>query len=229
MYTNSFGGTSSACPGAAGVAALVLAVNPALKWHEVRDILRRACDRIDPVDGGYDAGGRSPKYGHGRLNARTAVELAKPQPRSEVTVTRRFDAPLPDLQTAEFGLEVAERGPVEAVSVGVEIRHTYVGDLQVTLKPPAATRVGAIVLHDRAGGARNDLKKVYDATDAPRLGDLAGRTCAGTWTLRVRDCEALDTGTLVSFSVRLKLGQGAPRPAKKARSRRRPVAGPRQG
>ena len=39
-YTNSFGGTSSACPGAAGVAALVLSVNPALTWQGVRDVLQ---------------------------------------------------------------------------------------------------------------------------------------------------------------------------------------------
>ena len=37
-YTNSFGGTSSACPGAAGVAALVLSVNPALTSQGVRDV-----------------------------------------------------------------------------------------------------------------------------------------------------------------------------------------------
>src|SRR6185436_18936065 len=35
-FTNNFGGTSSACPGAAGVVALVLSVNPALKWTEVK-------------------------------------------------------------------------------------------------------------------------------------------------------------------------------------------------
>jgi subtilisin family serine protease len=72
-YTNSFGGTSSACPGAAGVAALVLSRNPSLNWDEVIDTLRRSCDRIDPEDGKYDANGRSPLYGYGRLNAEKAV------------------------------------------------------------------------------------------------------------------------------------------------------------
>jgi subtilisin family serine protease len=221
MYVNSFGGTSSACPGAAGVAALVLAANATLKWHEVKDLLRRACDRIDPGDGEYDAAGHSPKYGYGRLNARTAVELARPQPRNEVTVARRFDAPLPDLQTAEFSLDVPEAAPVQAVSVGVEIRHSYIGDLQVSLHPPPATRVGAIMLHDRAGGSRDDLKKIYDATGAARLGALAGRSCAGRWTLRVRDCEAEDAGTLVSFSVRLSFAQGEATPAPAPKRRRR--------
>ena len=56
-YTNSFGGTSSACPGAAGVAALVMARNPALRWHEVKDVLRRSCDRIDTQDGQWSADG----------------------------------------------------------------------------------------------------------------------------------------------------------------------------
>jgi hypothetical protein len=72
-YTNSFGGTSSACPGAAGVAALVLSRNPSLRWDEVKDVLRRSCDRIDPEGGKYDADGHSPNYGYGRLNAEKAV------------------------------------------------------------------------------------------------------------------------------------------------------------
>ena len=76
-FTNDFGGTSSACPGAAGVAALVLSANSALRWNEVKDILRRACDRIDPQGGQYDANGHSKFYGHGRLNAETAAKLAK--------------------------------------------------------------------------------------------------------------------------------------------------------
>ena len=49
-YANDFGGTSSACPGTAGVVALMLSVNPELRWNEVKDILKRSCDRIDPQE-----------------------------------------------------------------------------------------------------------------------------------------------------------------------------------
>jgi subtilisin family serine protease len=75
-YTNDFGGTSSAAPGAAGVAALVLSKNHLLTSIQVRDILRRCCDRIDKSKGAYDARGHSKKYGFGRLNAKTAADLA---------------------------------------------------------------------------------------------------------------------------------------------------------
>jgi subtilisin family serine protease len=97
-YTNSFGGTSSACPGAAGVAALIVDRNPALRVDEVKDILRRACVRIDPQGGQYDGEGRSPFYGYGRLDARKAVELADPAVPQESlmadlgTIEPKFDA-----------------------------------------------------------------------------------------------------------------------------------------
>ncbi len=77
-YTNSFGGTSSAAPGVAGVAALILASNPNLRWDEVRTVLKESCDKIDKAGGQYDATGRSPFYGHGRINAMRAVGLAQP-------------------------------------------------------------------------------------------------------------------------------------------------------
>jgi subtilisin family serine protease len=76
-YANDFGGTSSACPGAAGVAALVIACNPTLRADQVRDILRRACVPIDPEGGQYDDQGHSRQYGYGRLDAREAVQLAR--------------------------------------------------------------------------------------------------------------------------------------------------------
>ena len=200
-YTNSFGGTSSACPGAAGVAALVLSVNPALKWSEVKDLFRRACDRIDPQGGGYDENGHSPKYGYGRLNARTAVDLAKPQPQSGITISRVVNEPIPDLQTVSFSLEAADDTPAESVSVEVDLQHTYIGDLVITLVPPDETERGPIVLHNRAGGPTRNLKKMYDAATTPALADLAGRSCKGTWTLRIRDAAAQDFGTLISFSL----------------------------
>ena len=203
LFTNSFGGTSSACPGAAGVAALVISVNPALKREEVKDILKRAGERIDPQGGQYTAAGRSKFYGWGRLNARMAVELALPQPRNEVTVSRRFDAPIPDLQTVSFALDVPDAQVVDAVSVAVDLVHTYIGDLVLTLEPPAATGVAPIVLHNRTGGTRNSLKKAYDKLGTPKLAGFAGKACDGRWTLKIRDAAAQDSGTLASFSVRL--------------------------
>lgn len=76
-YTNSFGGTSSASPGVAGVAALIIAANPKLRWDEVKDILKRCCDRIDDGPDEYDGDGHSKNYGFGRINARAAVDLAQ--------------------------------------------------------------------------------------------------------------------------------------------------------
>lgn len=77
-YTNSFGGTSSACPGVAGVVALILARNPELRWSEGKEILKKSCDRIDDSPGEYDQQGHSRRYGFGRVNAATAVKLSAP-------------------------------------------------------------------------------------------------------------------------------------------------------
>lgn len=230
LFTNSFGGTSSACPGAAGVAALVLSVNPALRREDVKDILKRAGERIDPQGGQYTAAGRSKFYGWGRLNARTAVDLARPQPRNEVTVSRRFDAPIPDLQTVSFALDVPDAQVVDSVSVAVDLAHTFIGDLVLTVEPPAATGVAPIVLHNRTGGTRNSLKKVYDKTTTTKLAALGGKACNGRWTLKIKDAAAQDSGTLATFSVRLVFAPAGapaatpvPAPVKKAAAGKTPA------
>ena len=67
-------GTSLASPIAAGVAALVMAANPALDPVQVEDIIERSAD--DMGDPGFD-----PSFGWGRVNAARAVEAALPQDR----------------------------------------------------------------------------------------------------------------------------------------------------
>jgi subtilisin-like proprotein convertase family protein len=200
-YTNSFGGTSSACPGAAGVAALVLAVNPALKWNEVRDILRQSCQKIDPQGGEYDSSGHSRFYGHGRLDAQQAVALARPQPRDTLRVSRTFNQTLPDLQTISVSLDVSETARVRDLVVSVDLLHTYIGDLQVTLVPPAGRSLPSVLLHDRSGGSKNNLRRSFDAVTTPALAALRGIDASGTWTLRVSDQVEQDSGTLVEFGL----------------------------
>lgn len=75
-YSNRFGGTSSACPGVAGVVALMLATNPELSMEHVRDLLRQAAEPIDLTHGNYDERGHSRWYGYGRVDAARAVALA---------------------------------------------------------------------------------------------------------------------------------------------------------
>lgn len=79
-YTGAFGGTSSASPLAAGVAALVMSANPYLSWDEVRDVLRDTTDKIDLAGGAYDGNGYSTKYGYGKVNATAAVAEALQRP-----------------------------------------------------------------------------------------------------------------------------------------------------
>lgn len=75
-YVGDFGGTSSSCPGVAGVAALIIAENNTLTHIEVKKILADTADKIDLASGGYDLRGHSKFYGYGRINARAAVEAA---------------------------------------------------------------------------------------------------------------------------------------------------------
>lgn len=84
-YTGQFGGTSSATPLVAGVAALVLDANPNLTAKQVKEILQTTADKIednnpDPVlgltKGTYDGNGHSEWFGFGKVNAFKAVQKA---------------------------------------------------------------------------------------------------------------------------------------------------------
>jgi len=74
LHTKDFGGTSSATPLVAGVAALMLSASPALSAAAVRDILTSTADKIGT---GYDSSGHSTRFGFGRVNAGKAVAKAK--------------------------------------------------------------------------------------------------------------------------------------------------------
>jgi hypothetical protein len=72
-----FGFTSAACAGIAGICALIVSANPNLTAHEVKQVLRSSCEKIDASSGKYDARGHSPLYGYGRPDVVRAVRLAR--------------------------------------------------------------------------------------------------------------------------------------------------------
>jgi subtilisin family serine protease len=205
-FTNSFGGTSSASPGLAGVAALILGRNPNLRWDEVRNVIKQSCDKIDPAGGNYDANGHSVFYGFGRANAKRAVDLAMPaQPDPIAIRTIVQDVPIKDLQTSKLALAVADTSLLKSIKVTVDIEHTFIGDLVVSIQPPAGTGVGAITLHNREGGPADNIKKTYDEVNAPGLVALKGKNPQGTWNLIVSYKAKQDTGRIRSFTLEMKL------------------------
>ncbi len=82
-YINNFAGTSSATPHVAGVAALILSVNPCLTREEVKYIIESTCTKVRQDVYSY---GNNPDHpngtwnievGHGLVNAGAAVALAQ--------------------------------------------------------------------------------------------------------------------------------------------------------
>lgn len=205
-YTNSFGGTSSAAPGVAGVAALILARNPNLRFDEVKDIIKRSCDQIDKPGGSYATDGHSPFYGFGRVNARKAVELAQPAQPGHVQISAAVqDVPIKDFKTSRLSVDVADSDVLKGLKVTVDIEHTFIGDLIVTLKSPASMGVAPIKLHNREGGGAHDIKKTFDSVNAPGLVALNGKSPKGTWKLEVADKAKADVGKIRSFSLEMSL------------------------
>ncbi|MEO0583897.1 MAG: S8 family serine peptidase [Bacteroidota bacterium] len=117
LYTARFGGTSSATPLAAGVAALVIASNPELTAREVKRILEETTDKItdenpDPIlghnKGIYDAEGHSEWFGFGKVNAGRAVRRAVALREQEADPTEEEDPPLPLTQLIKGNIDVSE-------------------------------------------------------------------------------------------------------------------------
>jgi subtilisin family serine protease/subtilisin-like proprotein convertase family protein len=205
-YTNNFGGTSSACPGVAGVIALMLSVNSQLSQAEIREILKNTADKIDQENGRYDASGHSDWYGYGRVNARRAVEQAialvpVEQASSFHEVKPRLA--LQDHTTTMVSVPIDVRLPISSITITVDIKHTNIGDLLITLHPPSSLGLEPIVLHDRQGGSQNDLLVSYTHASIPALAALLGKPSHGDWQFEINDNKQRHKGSVRSISIEL--------------------------
>ena len=113
-------------------------------------------------------------------------------------------APIPDFPNPgiERALATTSTAKVGSVEVSVDISHTWIGDLRVSLHSPAGTEV---VLHDGLPNNSDDnLVRTFTAATTPALSTLAGQPAAGSWRLKVVDRAAQDQGKLISWRVLIK-------------------------
>jgi len=94
-------------------------------------------------------------------------------------------------------ISIAPQGKLTDISVTVDITHSFISDITVSLTSPSGTNV---MLHNKEGGASDDLKMTYTADNAS-LADFAGEAISGNWVLHIRDHEAADAGRLNSWKL----------------------------
>ncbi len=113
------------------------------------------------------------------------------------------DIPINDLQVSTLSLAIANTSPIKSIKVNVDIEHTFIGDLIVTLLPAVQIGILPIVLHDRQGGATDNIKTTYDEVNTLKLAAFKGKSPQGTWTLEVADKAEADTGNIRSFTIEI--------------------------
>ncbi len=236
--SHGFGGTSSATPLVAGVAALTISANPGLSALEIESILKQTASKdlnfqgysrtpptsydtdtswdVSPVapfdngqfsDTGDPDGTWSPWFGHGRVDAEAAVAEALRRLNGNGNLVFRGesspDINIPDNQPQGIKDQIVcnDDFTIRSMKVRVDITHTYIGDLRVSLLSPSGT---AVVLHNRTGGSANDLHGMFDIKSTPALRAFSDEPVQGAWTLHVQDLATIDRGRLQSWSLEIR-------------------------
>jgi M6 family metalloprotease-like protein len=98
-------------------------------------------------------------------------------------------------------INIADAVSILAVRVGVDITHTFRGDLVVSLTSPWGE---AVILHPKnRGGGENDLHQVFDDSSVPAFTSWRGRQAVGSWKLTVQDLAAQDIGTFDAWRIEI--------------------------
>lgn len=142
----------------------------------------------------------------------------------------QFDGGVETFAAADVPIEIPKRGTITStvtlsnlgtvvdLNVKLTIRHTYDGDLKVTLISPHGTRVELFagvggggddfvntVLDDEASSAAvlSGAKAPFTGTFLPQgsLATFDGETASGVWTLEVEDTASGDRGSLEQWSL----------------------------
>ncbi len=229
-YTSTFNGTSSAAPTLTGAIALLLETNPNLTWRELKYVLASTATIDSYATGsvthplglalptGYDWDQKwitnaaqfrfHNSFGFGRVNVDAAVAKAQSLPATPLllgTYTETnwahsntgLTTPIPDNSNtgASSALIVATALTVEAVQIKVSATHADISELALELTSPSGTRSILVPARNALTGIPNFVTDVF-LTNA-----FYQETTVGTWTLKVIDAKAGNSGTLTAFSL----------------------------
>ncbi|MCX5192733.1 S8 family serine peptidase [Streptomyces sp. NBC_00249] len=186
-------GTSMATPHVAGVAALLASANPGITPAQLRDKLATQANDIPcPADGRCTGtAANNAFFGEGQVDALKAVGGSTPP--AGKYFENLGDFAIGDNTTVESPIAVSGvTGNAPAtLKVGVNIVHTYTGDLKVDLIAPDGT---VYTVHNRAGGSADNISQTYTVNASSEVAN-------GTWKLRVNDNAGGDTGKIDSWNL----------------------------
>ncbi|OXS35771.1 S8 family peptidase [Streptomyces sp. XY006] len=179
-------GTSMATPHVAGLAALMKSAVPALTPAQIESAIKA---NARPLPGTCSGG-----CGAGLADAAKTVQAVKGGTSTGTTFSSTTAVAIPDNAAAiESPITVSGRSgnAPSALQVGVDITHTYRGDLVIDLVAPDGSTYR---LKSAASDSADNVNTTYTV-------NASSETANGTWKLRVQDTAAQDTGTLNSWKL----------------------------
>ncbi|TMP79465.1 peptidase S8 [Pseudoalteromonas phenolica] len=138
------------------------------------------------------------------LKSQTLGLYVNPQGLNEFTYTNDTPVAIPDDSPEGISsvINVQDDLTIFDSETYLNITHSYIGDLVVTLTSPAGTTA---TLHNQAGGSNDDIDQSFSSSA------FNGESTLGDWTLKIVDTYAADTGDLNNWSVSfLALGEVGP-------------------
>jgi uncharacterized repeat protein (TIGR01451 family) len=213
-YTSTFNGTSSACPLASGVIALILEANPNLGWRDVQEILMRSARVISTNSPSWQTNSAgfhfNYDFGAGMVQAEAGVELAYDWvnlvPETNVVyAVSNLAMIIPDNNPNGVSFDFMVGDPnlrIEHVQLGVNLTHRYRGDLEITLTSPSGivSRLGTPRPYDPSPDLDWTFMTVFNW----------GEDSVGRWVVNVSDRVVRDTGVLNDLTLTI---YGVPREA----------------